>query len=288
MWFAERMGYRPVEEQLQIESIDDALRNSLWNLVCHYWLTDENCDYHRPPHSTSYQRAVRVFETYFKLAVDRLPSGFTQYYELIRQVFFESEWYDVYGFLEYVLADMEHHGLRSGKAKNELQAILEENKAGYRFLGGHLCPIVSSEEISSIVEATRGKETNPASAHLAEALLKLSDRNSPDYRNSIKESISAVEAIAKKITGDNKATLGDALRVLETKGHMKIHPALRTALDKLYGYTSDSGGIRHSLTEGDDEPEFDEAKLMLVLCSAFVNFMTSKAASGHHGKELTA
>jgi hypothetical protein len=39
-------------------------------------------------------------------------------------------------------------------------------------------------------------------------LQKLADRENPDYRNSIKESISAVESAAQEITGDTGATLG--------------------------------------------------------------------------------
>ena len=31
----------------------------------------------------------------------------------------------------------------------------------------------------------------------------------------------------------------------------KIHGALKSAFSSLYGYTSDSGGIRHSLLEDD-------------------------------------
>jgi hypothetical protein len=49
-------------------------------------------------------------------------------------------------------------------------------------------------------------------------------------------------------------------------------------LSALYGYTSDSSGIRHALQ---DEPNLDfvDAKFMLVACSAFVNYLTDKAAS---------
>jgi hypothetical protein len=45
----------------------------------------------------------------------------------------------------------------------------------------------------------------------------------------------------------------------------------------MYGYTSDAEGIRHALM---DEPtlESEDAKFMLVSCSAFVNYLRSKAA----------
>jgi hypothetical protein len=44
----------------------------------------------------------------------------------------------------------------------------------------------------------------------------------------------------------------------------------------LFRYTSDEDGVRHAAK---DEPtvSFDEAKFMLVTCSAFVNYLTPKA-----------
>ena len=71
------------------------------------------------------------------------------------------------------------------------------------------------------------------------------------------------------ITGNNNASLGKALEKL--KG--KIHPALNTAFEKLYGYASNSNGIRHANGLGEGDSTFEEAKYMLVSCSAFVNYL---------------
>ena len=87
--------------------------------------------------------------------------------------------------------------------------------------------------------------------------------------NSIKESISTVESMCQIITGNNNASLGKALEKL--KG--KIHPALNTAFEKLYGYASNSNGIRHANGLGEGDSTFEEAKYMLVSCSAFVNYL---------------
>jgi len=118
-----------------------------------------------------------------------------------------------------------------------------------------------------------------ADTHLATALRYLSDRESPDYRDSIKESISAVEAVVNAING-SKGTLGDALNKLDSK--IDTHKALRDAFSKLYGYTNDAEGIRHALLE---EPNLDQddAKFMLVACAGFVNYLVSKAAASEIG-----
>ena len=73
----------------------------------------------------------------------------------------------------------------------------------------------------------------------------LSDRKNPDYRNSIKESISAVESICKIIAEDEKTTLAKALTKL--KKRIEIHGSLEEGFKKIYGYTSDADGIRHAI-----------------------------------------
>jgi hypothetical protein len=143
-------------------------------------------------------------------------------------------------------------------------------------VGRNVTQITSDEEIGEIEQALDApKGLKPVRTHLRRALELMSDRESPDYRNSVKESISAVEAICNLIAGDTKATLGQALKEIEKI--VALHPSLRSAFDKLYGYTSDAEGIRHALLE---EPNlsFEDAKFMLVSCSAFVNYLVTKSS----------
>jgi len=129
-----------------------------------------------------------------------------------------------------------------------------------------------------IKEMERSFDTplKPVRTHLEKSLELLSDRESPDYENSIKESISAVEAICKIIAKDEKATLGKALDVIEKK--IGLHGALKRAFDSLYGYTSTAKGIRHALGLLEEANlSFEDAKFMLVSCSAFINYLTYKA-----------
>ena len=44
----------------------------------------------------------------------------------------------------------------------------------------------------------------------------------------------------------------------------------------IYGYTSDADGIRHAMID-DSKCDFEDAKYMLVSCSAFVNYLIMKA-----------
>ncbi len=51
---------------------------------------------------------------------------------------------------------------------------------------------------------------------------------------------------------------------------------LSRAFRQLYGYTSDANGIRHALLD-ESNLDFEDAKFMLVSCSAFINYLKGKA-----------
>jgi hypothetical protein len=82
-----------------------------------------------------------------------------------------------------------------------------------------------------------------------------------------------VESLVAKAVRVEKGTLGQLVKRLEDE--IALHPALKSAFSSLYGYTSDESGIRHALTEG-DKVDFHDAKFMLVVCAAFVNFVKGK------------
>lgn len=60
-------------------------------------------------------------------------------------------------------------------------------------------------------EALNDDDCPVVKTHLRRALELLSDRENPDYRNSIKEPISAVESLSKVIAEKSNASLSKAL-----------------------------------------------------------------------------
>ena len=146
---------------------------------------------------------------------------------------------------------------------------------GYRIINKYVTPITSKEEVESIEEAIESAKDN-LKEHLNSALKLLSDKEKPDYRNSIKESISAVGALCREMTGEND--LGKALYSLEKKQE-GLHPQLKAAFSNLYSYVNEKqSGIRHELMDetGTYVPTYHEAKFMLVTCSAFINYINGK------------
>lgn len=159
----------------------------------------------------------------------------------------------------------------------QLNFFFEDLNYGYRVIDHKIVPVSSKIEKDAIEEGIKDAEAN-VKEHLSIALGKLSERPQGDYRNSIKESISAVEAYCRNLTGND--TLGSALAELEHNG-VHLHPSLKSAFNILYGYTnSEETGIRHPLMDqsGDYIPTADEAIYMLVVCCSFINFLRKKQA----------
>lgn len=154
---------------------------------------------------------------------------------------------------------------------NEFQRL----NFAYRIVNKEIVEITSEEEISTIEEALNSSKNN-IRIHLNKALELYAQKPAGDYRNSIKESISAVEAFCREKTGED--TLGKALNKLESNGII-MPKLLKIAFDKLYAYTNQPDtGIRHALMddEGSYVPQAEEALFMLVSCSAFINYLNKK------------
>lgn len=280
MRFSQRQGIVAPRTLLQKDDMDDDLRSLLWNIVFIFYLSPfESIRYLRNDDHAE-NRARKLWHFYLKRPLDDLSPLASIFTSEVKEHFFNIEWHGVYDLLEWIAEDLRaQNDPDFDRHINACNRHLEEEHSAYRFVGGLITPITSNEELAEIgsAQAVSGDKFDPAARHIQSAIKLISDKQNPDFRNSIKESISAVEAACCIIAGDKKATLGQALSKLEGTG-TSIHPALKQAFDKLYGYASDAGGIRHKLLE-DSNLGFDDAKFMLVTCSAFINYLKSKAPS---------
>lgn len=269
MKFSQRIGKNPAIKPVQIEEIDTELLNSLWSVtsLC-YWDLFESI-YDEVKSSNLNTLINSLWLNYFKKPVDTIPRYFEDCLPIIRNYFFRAEWYEVYDFIEFI--SKYKPTSRSEKFTDACNNYLEKENSGYRFVDGNIVEITSETEIASIEDAImQSAKFGGVKKHLQTSLILISDRKNPDFRNSIKESISAVESLAKQVSSNKKATLGEVLKELEKVN--KLHPALKNAFSSLYGYTNDAKGIRHALMEKSDLSKAD-AQFMLVVCSAFINYV---------------
>lgn len=277
MSFSERMGFVP-ERKIQVESMDDRLRNRLFN----YFKTI--CDYN-----------MGIKHSMIRYTLDKMggmvSDDASSNEKMIISIFIKTkEWYIPYDITEYILeyysSSITPFDYESKKTYallvKELNSILVEEKSGYRMADGKFVPITDENELKEIQDAMHS-EFDSVDQHIKKALTLYSDRDKPDYENSIKESISAVEAMCCIITGmkGKNATLGEALKKLEENG-VHIHGAMKSGFSSLYGYASDEDGIRHGGIDFVNAPE-EDARYMLVSCSAFVNYLKDKYSKTQNG-----
>lgn len=277
-----------MRKPFQTDSMDDDLKVSLWNCfervfvstMEQEWTFGTNSGKHGFTGSVLYP----VWVDFFKWPLPGMPASGQWTLEKVREWYFgRATWNKVYDFLQFI-ANLRGDGSGSsrdvgvrGKVFASLcNDVLERESSAYRFVGRTLAPITNEAEVQAIERACTPEDTllTPISTHIETALKLLADREHPDYRNSIKESISAVEALCKVIAKDEKGTLGGVLEAVA--GKVKLHPKQKDAFKALYGYTSDGHGIRHALKD-DAEPEAEDARYMLVTCSGFVNYLIEKA-----------
>lgn len=262
--FSERYGYTKPSDALVIEQIPEGIINAIINCL---------------QDLENYGDYNLLKETVWLFFLNKKRAEFDDYYDCI-ELFLEDrevEWYYKLNLLEFIvgqIARLFSEGTCSLFVRN-INSDFERLNYGYRIINNLVTPVTSKEEVNSIEEAI-GSAKNNIKEHLNSALKHLADKEVPDYRNSIKESISAVGALCREMTREND--LGKALFVLEKK-QRKLHPQLKAAFDNLYSYVNEKqSGIRHELMDesGTYVPTFHEAKFMLVTCSAFINYLNGR------------
>ena len=263
--FSERNGY--VIKPLQVETISVELRNRIWNTY--------TCEIHIVTH-------FDVNSNYLEEIMDACGLTFTQIrnpidleknLNVFRKWFFHAEWYRIFDFIEIYLNYLS--AAERKDARKNFNAILAAENSGYRIIETQVVPVTNQDEISCVEKAQKSK-FHSVNTHIKKAIDLFSLRPTPDYENSIKESISAVEALCCIITGKSggNATLGKTIMKLKDSG-VHIHLAMEKAFSSLYGYTCDENGIRHGGIDFTNAPA-EDAKYMLVSCSAFINYLIEK------------
>lgn len=283
MRFSQRYGYVKPAEVLKRGGLDEEAITALCNCYDHLakWLDDYDIK-ERNAYSESYTTLEETIWCFFMN--QRRDDFYTiRGHKIAATVFLQSEqneWYRKIDLIEFTIDILRRSTPRDDKDYRQivnlfirmLNSTFKRLDYAYRVVDDQIVEISDQEEIKAIEEALQ--HSSSIKTHFSEALKLISNRKDPDYRNSIKESISAVEALCRDITGES--TLGEALKVLNQKG-VKIPTFLKSGIDKLYIYTNDKRtGIRHAMMDDSELPTFEEAKFMLVLCSAFVNYIQGK------------
>ncbi len=117
-------------------------------------------------------------------------------------------------------------------------------------------------------DALKERNLNDSKREIVEAIKDMSRKPDPDTTGAIQHSIAALECVCRKISGDEKDTLGDVI-----KKHPDLVPTpLNEAISKIWGFSSEQG--RH-LREG-RSPQIEEAELLVHLSASICLYLLKK------------
>src|ERR1700693_5195044 len=111
-----------------------------------------------------------------------------------------------------------------------------------------LLPITNEHELAEITMAIESLPFADARTHIETAAQLLAARPEPDHRNSIKESVSAVESLLWESIGHKGDKMIVLLNEFEKKYGVDVHESFKQMVVKLYGWTSDDSGVRHAIS----------------------------------------
>lgn len=266
MRFSQRHGHSRVFQELSPDSISDELRSQIWNITINAIPSLTSSPF--SPENPNDSNHKRIWADFLHRPVHNFPYNLHDFTRELYDWYEGCQWYECYDLAEFVVELLPDW-------TEDFNKVFEKYNSAYRMIGGEVVPVTEREAVASL-ERSLASPLKSIRGHINEAASLLSDRQATDFRNSVKESVSAVEAACRYVAGDESGTLGRCIKIMSTK--RGLHPALAEAVNKLYGWASDSSGIRHSLAESDIPVDRATAKLVLVICSSISNYIIENNA----------
>lgn len=155
-----------------------------------------------------------------------------------------------------------------------LHEFFIEEGIGWQLVNGQIVTRGTEAFETVVTEATSGLATSErptAAKHLHEALEDLSRRPQADLPGAAYHAMGSLECVARDLTGNSKATLGEILR-----RHPNLLPKpLDAALSQVWGYASE---VARHVREG-REIGREEAELLVGLSATVSTYLVRKPTS---------
>jgi AbiJ N-terminal domain 4 len=186
------------------------------------------------------------------------------------------DWFKVYDLIEVLHADFPRRNELTGEDNasvfaDEINEFFIDEGIGWQLVDGKIVTRGGEAFETIVMEARSALESSQrptAAKHLHEALEDLSRRPQADLPGAAYHAMGALECVARDLTDDPKATLGEIL-----KRHPGLLPRpLDTALSQVWGYASNEA--RHVL-EG-REISWGEAELLVGLSATVSTYLLRK------------
>lgn len=277
--FSQRQGYAPLPKPMRLEELSDDLRRDIWNVMREILISM------RESFSASYYFSnegrcliERVLGRLLKRPEDEIDTEYDAVLNLFKIIILKTEFFRVLDFVE-IFSNDEPYRAKSNDFRTRIADSFQRHGAAYRFdiskSPFQFFPCSSKEQgeaTKQAIETISGSGMEGAATHLRQAARHINTRR---FADSVRESISAVESVARQIAPES-STLGEALKILEKKGLLD-NKQLKNGFEKLYAYTNSEQGIRHPLLDKDaPDVGLDEAMFMYGAGASFATYLVNK------------
>jgi hypothetical protein len=208
-------------------------------------------------------------------AIGRIAPAPTGDMPMIRTLFREAEWWEVYDLCEALVRQS-----RFPEATvTAIEALFAAENLPYAMTEDGIVWRFSAPASEGVAEATRLLIDDPALRAPAQqwqkALAHLSERP-PDTENCIKDAVGAVEGAARILSGRKTETLSSLITPFGKQ--IDMHPTLVGLTQKLYAYRGDEQAVAHGATQAAKDLSA-EAELVLHLSAALIVYLAKKRES---------
>ena len=285
--FSQAQGYEETPGPFRLEELPNDARTGIWNLIFDYIQRSQTTGGldvldGGPWIRGAWREILLAKHRHFEhRPADDWNPEFSRIRKELREYIEKQPFNQVFDLIQFVLRQRACPPSFAARMRN----LFTQYRLAYAIVAAPLptiVPAVTPEEGSAVVDAFRTLRQaglNGSATHLAAAAENI---NAGDWAGSARESIHAVESVARQLDPEASQTLGPALDSLEKRG--ALHPALKVAFSKLYGYTSKEQGIRHALLDRTDaRVGRDEAVFMLGACASFASYLWRRHAAGASG-----
>ena len=280
--FSDRNGMSPISKEIQSNNINAETRIVLYNVLKNAMEIQINSQQLDRDWITKV-----IVEKMFNEQYSEYSTNYSDIIDDLYDIFINEEYHVVLTVIEFICDllyesrndYLQRHGDDWFYARNyidmreQMNESFEDEFVGYRFVDEKIIGITNEEERKLIEESTQ-TPFEKVNESIVKSITFLSETGNKDYKNSIKESITAVEQLFNILLGKEGLTLSNALEQLCQK--ISIDDNLKASIKSLYSFASDANGVRHGNNKNNGRITFEEAKLILLICSATINYFVSK------------
>lgn len=278
--FSQAEGIEPLPQPLRLGEVSHDLRFKVWKVFQEYmkqgyrWREQNWTEYEWI--DGQWKSLIRDIWVYSGERPQSYSNDWSFNENVVSDILFDTEWNKFFDFLLFV---MRHEQCPESLVAEIGQAFVD-SQAAYEVIdeGPVILPRTTPEEgnaVRNVLKTLEHDQLRGARAHLREACDKL---NVGEYAASVRESVHAVEAVARTLDPKASRNLAPALDALEKQ--IEINRALKQGFLSIYGYTNDEKGIRHSLlNEESARVDLTDATFMFGACASFVGYIVNKARS---------